>query len=39
MIIASYRSTRRIIVSYENLFAAEETTYGLISFIVDEIAD
>jgi len=26
-------------VSHETLFAAEEATYGLISFVVDEIAD
>ncbi len=30
---------RRNIVSYETLFAVEEATYGLISSIVDEIAD
>lgn len=30
---------RRMIVSHETLFAAEEATYGLISFVVDEIAD
>lgn len=29
----------RRIVSYETLFTAEEATYGLIAFIVDEIAD
>ena len=39
MIKVSYRYPEENDRVHETLFAAEEATYGLISFVVDEIAD